>query len=107
MQNDYQRLDKVVNKAKARRDTPGPDASFISAIKQPQQGQRQVKKQALARLPPLIFLVLGVPDASLQSACLCGSISIFHSFFLPQRFSLAHGHPRRKIRDGKDHVRVL
>lgn len=33
MHNGYERLDKVVNKAKAQRDTAGPDASFISAIK--------------------------------------------------------------------------
>lgn len=85
MQNDYQRLDKVVNKAKARRDTPGPDTSFISAIKQPQRAEAG-KKAALAWLPPLIFLALGVPDASLQSACLCGSVSIFHSFFFTSTF---------------------
>lgn len=107
MQTERWRLDKVVNKAKAQREAPGPGASFMPAIKEPRRGEAG-KEQAVAWLPPLVLLARGVPDASLQSACLCGSRSIVHSFsfffnlnVLVQRLGTPHA---KDARPGKDRV---
>lgn len=81
MHNGYERLDKVVNKAKAQRDTAGPDASFIWRLNNHSRGAEADKKQALEWPPQWISLALGVPDASLQSARLCGAVSILYSIF--------------------------
>lgn len=70
------------------------------------------EEQALAWPPLSEFPALGVPDASLQSAWLWGSVSIVHAFlvfffFFNLVFGLAHGRSRRKLRPRRRRARPV
>lgn len=65
-------LDKVVNKAKALEIHQGLMLHLNQRLNNHDREAEAGKKQPLAWPWQLIFLALGVPDASLQYARLCG-----------------------------------
>ena len=63
--------------------------------------------RVLAWLPRVVFPALGVPDASLRCAGLCGSDSIFHSFPLNVVASLTGTPDSRDVGTSQDPARSL
>lgn len=74
-------LTKLLIKPRPKEIQQDPMLHLYRRLNNHSRGAEADKKQALEWPPQWISLALGVPDASLQSACLCGAVSILYSIF--------------------------
>lgn len=74
-------LTKLLIKPRPKEIQQDPMLHLYRRLNNHSRGAEADKKQALEWPPQWISLALGVPDASLQSARLCGAVSILYSIF--------------------------